>query len=100
MPRKRALKAGDVIEYVEGKASRDISLYDAKQLIAGEPGTAVNLRVLRSGEKPSEHPRNARGTYKTPQVETKVEAGKVGVIKVFQPRSRRSERHQECRSDP
>jgi len=79
---KAGLKAGDVIEYVEGKASRDISLYDAKHLIAGDPGTAVNLRVLRSGEKP-QNIRVTRGAYKTPQVETKVEAGKVGVIKVF-----------------
>ncbi|MDI1243026.1 MAG: S41 family peptidase [bacterium] len=79
---KAGLKAGDVIEYIEGKASRDISLYDAKQLIAGEPGTMVNLRVLRSGEKPS-NIRVTRGAYKTPQVVTKVESGKVGVIKVF-----------------
>ena len=79
---KAGLKAGDVIEYVDGKASRDISLYDAKQMIAGDPGTAVNLRVLRSGEKPQTL-RVTRGAYKTPQVETKVEAGRVGVIKVF-----------------
>src|SRR5215203_4864462 len=64
---KAGLKAGDVIEYVDGKASRDISLYDAKQMIAGDPGTAVNLRVLRSGEKPS-NIRVMRGGYKTPQV--------------------------------
>ncbi len=79
---KAGLKPGDVIEYVEGKASRDISLYDAKQLIAGDPGTQVNLRVLRSGEKP-QNIRVTRGAYKTPQVETKVEAGKIGVIKVY-----------------
>src|SRR5688572_2099945 len=79
---KAGLKAGDVIEYVDGKASRDISLYDAKQMIAGDPGTAVNLRVLRSGEKPQTL-RVTRGAYKTPQVETKLEAGRVGVIKVF-----------------
>lgn len=78
---KAGLKAGDVIEYVEGKASRDISLYDAKLLIAGDAGTSVNLRVLRSGEKP-QNIRVPRGAYKTPQVETKVD-GKVGVIKVF-----------------
>ena len=79
---KAGLKSGDVIEYVDGKASRDISLYDAKQMIAGDPGTAVNLRVLRSGEKPQTL-RVTRGAYKTPQVETKLEAGRVGVIKVF-----------------
>src|SRR6478672_13903807 len=29
------LKAGDVIEYVDGKATRDISLYDALGLVSG-----------------------------------------------------------------
>src|ERR1044072_6206038 len=30
------LRAGDVIEYIDGKATRDISLYDARQLLNGE----------------------------------------------------------------
>lgn len=79
---KAGLKAGDVVEYIENKATRDISLYDAKQLIAGEPNSTVNLRVLRSGEKPQTL-KVQRGAYKTPTVETKMEGGKVGVIKVF-----------------
>lgn len=79
---KAGLKAGDVIEYIEGKATRDISLYDAKQLVLGAPGTSVNLRVLRAGEKPQTI-KVTRGAYKTPQVESRVEQGKVGVIKVY-----------------
>ena len=27
------VRAGDIIEYIDGKATRDISLYDAKQLL-------------------------------------------------------------------
>lgn len=79
---KAGLKAGDVVEYIENKATRDISLYDAKQMIAGDPGSIVSLRVLRSGEKPQTL-KVPRGAYQTPKVETKLEAGKVGVIKVF-----------------
>jgi carboxyl-terminal processing protease len=78
---KAGLKAGDVIEYIENKATRDISLYDAKQMIMGAPGTAVNLRVLRSGEKPQTL-KVTRGAYSTPPVEARVENGKIGVIKV------------------
>lgn len=78
---KAGLKAGDVIEYIENKATRDISLYDAKQMILGDPGTTVNLRVLRSGEKPQTL-KVTRGAYTVPPVESRVEAGKVGVIKV------------------
>jgi carboxyl-terminal processing protease len=76
------LKAGDVIEYIDGKATRDISLYDSRALIMGQPGTAVSLRVLRSGEKPQVI-KVTRGNYKVPSVESRVESGKIGVVKVY-----------------
>jgi carboxyl-terminal processing protease len=79
---KAGLKAGDVIEYIENKATRDISLYDAKQLISGDPGTSVNFRVLRSGEKPQVI-KVTRGATKAPAVEACMETGKTGVIKVY-----------------
>ena len=76
------LQAGDVIEYIGKKATRDISLYDAKQLIGGEAGTKVKLRVIRPGEKPKtvEVP---RGFYKVPKVEAKTEDENIGNIKVY-----------------
>jgi carboxyl-terminal processing protease len=79
---KAGIKGGDVIEYIDNKATRDISLFDARQLISGEAGSNVDLRVLRSGERPQTI-RVARGSYKVPPVETRVEQGKVGVIRVF-----------------
>jgi carboxyl-terminal processing protease len=79
---KAGLKAGDVIEYIENKATRDISLYDARQMIQGDPGSFVNLRVLRAGEKPLTL-KVARGAYKVPSAEGRMEAGKIGVIKVY-----------------
>lgn len=79
---KAGLKAGDVIEYIENKATRDISLYDARQMILGDAGTAVNLRVLRSGAKPLSL-KVTRGSYKVPPPESRIEAGKTGVVKVY-----------------
>jgi carboxyl-terminal processing protease len=82
-PADRAgLKAGDVIEYIESKATRDISLYDARQLISGETGTKVNLRVLRAGAKPQTIA-VTRGAYKIPESSARVEEGKIGVVKVY-----------------
>ena len=46
------IKAGDIIEYIDNKATRDISLYDAKQLLNGAAGTEVKLRVLRANSSP------------------------------------------------
>ena len=79
---KAGLKAGDVIEYIENKATRDISLYDARQMILGDAGTVVNLRVLRAGAKPQTI-KVTRGAYKDPAPESRVEANKTGVIKVY-----------------
>lgn len=79
---KAGLKAGDVIEYIENKATRDISLYDARQLLLGEPNSKVNLRVLRTGTKPQTLT-VTRGSYKIPEATAKVEEGKIGVIKVY-----------------
>jgi len=78
---KAGLKSGDVIEYIDNKATRDISLYDARQLVQGDPGTTVKLRVLRSGEKPQVLS-VARGSYKVPAAESTVDAAKTGIIKV------------------
>lgn len=79
---KAGLKSGDVIEYIENKATRDVSLYDARQLLLGEANSKVNLRVLRTGEKPQTIA-VTRGTYKVPEAETRIETGKIGVVKVF-----------------
>lgn len=79
---KAGIKTGDVIEYIDSKATRDISLYDSEQLILGDAGTTVSLRVLRAGEKPQTI-KVTRGTFKTPAAESRIEQGKIGVIKIY-----------------
>ena len=79
---KAGIKTGDVIEYIDSKATRDISLYDERQLVNGDPGSSVTLRVLRSAEKPQTI-KVVRGAFRAPAAESRVEAGKVGVIKVY-----------------
>jgi len=79
---KAGLKAGDVIEYIGAKATRDISLYDARQLLNGDAGSEVSVRVLRSGAKPQTI-KVFRGKYTIPQAESKIVEGKVGVVKIY-----------------
>src|ERR1044071_9275458 len=75
------LQAGDIIEYIDGKATRDVSLYDARQLLNGAPGSEVKLRVLRAGTRP--FVMNVRRSAVTvPSAEARMEPGKIGVIKV------------------
>ena len=75
------VRAGDVIEYIDGKATRDISLYDARQLLNGAPGTEVKLRVLRAGARPLTLSVK-RGTFRAPAAEAHMEAGRIGVLRI------------------
>src|SRR4029450_3032813 len=80
-PDEAGIRAGDIIEYIDGKATRDISLYDAKQLLNGAAGTEVKLRVLRANARPVTIS-GKRGTGRAPSAETKMEAGRVGVLRI------------------
>ena len=75
------VNSGDIIEYIDGKATRDISLYDAKQLLNGQPGSEVKLRVLRANSRPLTLTVK-RGTFRAPAAEARMEAGKIGVVKI------------------
>ena len=75
------VRAGDIIEYIDGKATRDISLYDARQLLNGAPGTEVKLRILRAGVR-AMTTTVKRGAFRAPVAEAKLEAGRVGVLRI------------------
>ncbi len=44
------VKAGDKIVKINGELTREITLIDAVKKLRGEPGTTVNLTILREGE--------------------------------------------------
>ena len=75
------IKPGDIIEYIDNKATRDISLYDAKQLLNGPAGSEVKLRVLRANSSPLTI-NVKRATGRAPAAEARMEAGKVGILRI------------------
>ena len=75
------IKTGDIIEYIDNKATRDISLYDAKQLLNGATGTEVKLRVLRANSSPLTL-NVKRGSGRAAAAEARMEAGRVGILRV------------------
>lgn len=75
------IKPGDIIEYIDNKATRDISLYDAKQLLNGPAGSEVKLRVLRANTSPLTI-NVKRATGRAPAAEARMEAGKVGILRI------------------
>src|ERR671911_1405259 len=75
------VQAGDIIEYIDGKATRDISLYDAKQLLNGATGTEVKLRILRANTRPVTLAVK-RTAFRAPSVDARMEPGKIGVLRI------------------
>src|SRR6266480_4948249 len=75
------VRAGDIIEYIDGKATRDISLYDARQLLNGAPGTEVKLRILRLNSRPLTVTVR-RGSFHAPAAEARMEPGKIGNLRI------------------
>ena len=75
------VRAGDIIEYIDGKATRDISLYDAKQLLNGQAGSEVKLRVLRANTRPLTLTVK-RGLFRSPAAEARIESGRIGIVKI------------------
>ncbi|HEV8589586.1 MAG TPA: S41 family peptidase [Pyrinomonadaceae bacterium] len=75
------VRAGDVIEYIDNKATRDISLYDARQLLNGAPGTEVKLRILRANARPMTLAVK-RSAFRAPASEARMEPGKIGILRI------------------
>jgi carboxyl-terminal processing protease len=75
------VKSGDIIEYIEGKATRDISLYDAKQLLDGPAGSEVKLRILRANARPLTLAVK-RGATRAPAAEARMEQGRIGILRI------------------
>src|SRR6185503_10317202 len=75
------VKAGDIIEYIDNKATRDISLYDAKQLLNGSAGTEVKLRVLRANSSPLTLSVKRGGAHAA-AAEGRMETGRVGILRI------------------
>jgi len=43
---KSGLRVGDVIEYINGQATRDLGLYDVRTLLSGPAGTPIELSLI------------------------------------------------------
>src|SRR6266700_6242463 len=75
------VRAGDIIEYIDDKATRDISLYDAKHLLNGTVGSEVKLRVLRANASPLTLAVK-RGAFRAPAAEARMDASRIGILKI------------------
>jgi carboxyl-terminal processing protease len=76
---KAGVKIGDVIEYVDTHATRDLDLYDVKSLLSGAPGSTVELTLIN---RKSEKIKIVRGKVPPTPTETRLMESQIGYIKV------------------
>lgn len=74
------VRSGDFIEYVGKVPSRDLSLYDIEQLLSGQAGTTIDVRILHQGQ--SRKVSLSRAKLAQPAIESRIEEPGVGYLKL------------------
>ncbi|HYE75964.1 MAG TPA: S41 family peptidase, partial [Blastocatellia bacterium] len=77
---KAGIKPGNVIEYIDGHATRDIDLYDMRSLLNGAPGSTVEVAVFRSNA--TDKIKITRGAVVQPKPEIQSLENQIGYVKV------------------
>jgi carboxyl-terminal processing protease len=76
------VKTGDIIEYVNTVATRDVSLYEVMEMLTGgAEGGSIEITVLRPGRTKGEKLTLKPGAFQSP-VTSRLEAPDTGYIKV------------------
>jgi len=76
---KAGIRVGDVIEYIDGHATRDLDLYDVRSLLMGSPGTNIEISLIN---RRSDKIKVTRGAVPAAAPETKLLEQQVGYVKV------------------
>jgi carboxyl-terminal processing protease len=86
IPGGPAEKAGvdnsDILESIEGKSSRDMSLAEIRSVLAGEPGSTITVSVVRPRKAEPQKIVITRDVVVIPPASDKMLADSVGYIKV------------------
>ena len=80
---KANLESGDIIEAIEGKTTREMSLAEIDGQLIGKPGSVVNVSVVRPRRAQPQKTPITREIVATPPVAEKVMDDNIGYIKVI-----------------
>ena len=79
---KAGLDSGDIIEAIEGRTTREMSLAEILTYTSGEPGSNLNIAVVRPRKAEPQKITVTRNTVSIPAVSDKTLEDGVGYIKV------------------
>lgn len=80
---KANIESGDIIEAIEGKTTREMSLAEIDGLLAGQPGSVINVSIVRPRKAQPQKTPITREIVPTPPVAEKVMDDGIGYIKVL-----------------
>jgi len=78
---KAGISAGDIIEFVEGQSTHEMSLASVKSRLAGEPGSRVETSIIRARKIEPQKTVIVREIVSPPAVQEQSMADNVGYIK-------------------
>ena len=79
---KAGIEATDIFESIEGKSTRDMSLPEIRDALAGAPGSTVNVSVVRARRAEPQKMAITRDVISIPPVADKMLEDGVGYVKV------------------
>src|SRR6184192_2854888 len=79
---KAGLQASDIIEAIEGKSTREMSLAEVHNLLEGQPGSNVSLAVVRARRAEPQKIVITRDVVSVPPVNDKMVEDQIGYIQV------------------
>ena len=79
---KAGLVDSDIIEAIEGKSTREMSLAEIRNLLVGQPGSNVTVSVVRARRAEPEKVVMTRGMVTIPPVTERMVADGIGIVQV------------------
>ncbi len=79
---KAGLQSGDIIEAIEGKTTREMSLAEVNSLLTGEPGSNITVSVVRPRRAEPSKITITRDVVKVPPVSDRMLEDGIGYLKV------------------
>ncbi len=79
---KAGMSSGDIIEAIEGKTTRDMSLAEIDGLLAGQPGSVINVSIVRPRKAQPVKTAITREMVVDPPISDKMLDAGIGYIKI------------------
>jgi carboxyl-terminal processing protease len=79
---KAGLGDTDIIEAIDGKSTREMSLAEIRSLLSGDPGSTVNLSIVRAQRSEPQKMDITRAVVSIPPIKDKMLQDGIGEVKV------------------